>query len=254
MDKLEAYSNNIIINGHSFNSNLDFMNKKIELTYSIDDLNEIEYTKSNSNIKVISDGGHISLRLNEPIEEDILIIRFKIDNEQKCTVGDQAITINNVKNILRCIPDNYNYGNKNYYFDYVISSNEKIEYLDIKIEKGTYLISEVSTYTISKTFFNEDETNQIIIEDKIVSDNIKGVIEVPNDGYFTFTIPYDVGYNIYVDGKKVKYEKVNYMFMGFELKKGKHIIELKFEPPFLKIGRIISVISLLFIIFSRKKG
>ena len=45
-------------------------------------------------------------------------------------------------------------------------------------------------------------------------------MNIKNDSYFNISIPYDKGFKILVNNKKVKYEKTNKNFIGFPLKKG----------------------------------
>nr|MBT3133443.1 YfhO family protein [Streptococcus vestibularis] len=57
--------------------------------------------------------------------------------------------------------------------------------------------------------------------------------------------PYDKGWKAIVDGKDTKLLKLNDAFLGIELSKGTHTIELKYTSPGFMIGAIISVISFL---------
>ena len=63
--------------------------------------------------------------------------------------------------------------------------------------------------------------------------------------YFNLSIPYDEGYNIYVDGEKVSYEKTNISFIGFEIDKGYHEIKIEYTAPWLNIGKVVSVIGVI---------
>ena len=59
-----------------------------------------------------------------------------------------------------------------------------------------------------------------------------------------FTIPYDEGYTVYVDGKKVDIEMVNDGFIGFKIDEGKHDIHLTFKAPYANVGRIVSLVGI----------
>lgn len=83
---------------------------------------------------------------------------------------------------------------------------------------------------------------------KVSSSHLIGDIELEEDAKILFTIPYDEGWSIYVDGKK---ESVNNAFdtlMTIDLEKGIHEIELNFEPKGLNIGICISSVSMVIII------
>lgn len=85
---------------------------------------------------------------------------------------------------------------------------------------------------------------------EVDKDHITGRINVDNKNTLATSIPYDKGWSVYVDGKKIDYKKVNLGFIGFEIDKGEHIIEFKFFPRGLKIGLIISILSLIIFIAS----
>ena len=62
------------------------------------------------------------------------------------------------------------------------------------------------------------------------------------------------GYKCIVNGKVVKLNKVFDNFISVDVDKGKNKIELIYYPPFIKIGLIVSIVSLiLFILVSKIK-
>jgi len=90
-------------------------------------------------------------------------------------------------------------------------------------------------------------------------DHIKGYIHLNNDGILFFAIPFDKGWKAIVDGKEEKPELINIAFMGLPLMQGEHHIELKFIPPYLNLGIVISLICIMIIVcmfikFPRIKG
>lgn len=74
---------------------------------------------------------------------------------------------------------------------------------------------------------------------------LKGNIDVKEDNILFTSIPYEEGWTILVDGQKTDYYTMLNGFIGFDLDKGYHTIEMKFFPPGLKAGAIISIISIL---------
>ena len=102
---------------------------------------------------------------------------------------------------------------------------------------------------------NELKQNQLIIE-KQKNNYIKGNIEATKDKSVLFTsIPYENGWIVKVDGKKVDYYDVYETFIGLDLTEGTHTIEFIFYPPGFKLGVLISLITLiLFVIFIWKEN
>ena len=99
-------------------------------------------------------------------------------------------------------------------------------------------------------YLDMDVFNQVI--DKLKSNQLKNVkvngnkvngnINLDKDSTLFLSIPYDKGFKVYVDGKKVKYNKVVGDFIGIDLKKGNHKIELRYYSEGLFVGIFISVI------------
>ena len=88
---------------------------------------------------------------------------------------------------------------------------------------------------------------------KIDKNTVEGNIEVTDDHDILFlTIPYDKGWNVYVDGKKTDYFKAGNGFTGIKISKGSHKIKMKYISPNFKLGAIISIISIIILILYEK--
>jgi uncharacterized membrane protein YfhO len=87
---------------------------------------------------------------------------------------------------------------------------------------------------------------------------IRGNISLNNSKVLFLAIPHDKGWAANVDGKEATIEIVDAGLMGILLEKGNHKVELSFEPPFVKEGTYVSILSLLLwgagiAFFSRRK-
>lgn len=58
-------------------------------------------------------------------------------------------------------------------------------------------------------------------------------------GYLSFTIPYDDNWTLRIDGEQVDIEKINISFLGAQIAKGTHLVELKYIPREFYAGIII---------------
>lgn len=254
IEKLLAYQNNIIINSGGNNSDLDLYYEKVELDYNVKSMENIIINKDKDHYIIDSlYKGNLTLSLNKLLKNKTLVIRFNVNND---AATNRSIIINNIKNSLT--HKNSKYYNNNKSFDYVISSNDIINELNIEFYKGIYDISDIEIYAVDNTFFDRNNATPLEIDfAKTKGDNIYGSINLKKAGYFIFTIPYDKGYTIYVDNKEVEIEKVSGGFIGFKIDEGYHDIHLTFEAPYARIGRIISlfgiVILIILNIYERKK-
>ena len=58
-----------------------------------------------------------------------------------------------------------------------------------------------------------------------------------------FTIPYDEGWTLYVDGKAKKLNKTIDLLMSAKIPSGTHSYEMKYTAPGLKFGAVLSIIA-----------
>ena len=190
-------------------------------------------------------------------------MQFDLANQHNCNVSDQQIIINNIGNKLTC--KEWLYRNDNHTFHYVLSQNTRWNKLNITFSKGSYEIKNIKLHTLNYKYILEIISGVdafVIVKNKTKGNNISGSIKVKNDGYFVISIPYDKGFNIIMDNKKINYEKVNDTFLGFPIKKGNHNIKITYKSPYLSTGYIVSLLGFIgFIIIiyqeykkSNKKG
>ena len=183
--------------------------------------------------------------------DDYLIITCKADNKVSETTTDIYLTINGVINKLT--NPKWKYYNHNEKFCYVLSSNEPIKSIELQFSKGEYKLSDWNFYTVNKNEldglkYNVDEF--IIDKSKTKGDVFEGTVNVSNDNsYFKLSIPYDKGFNAYVDGKKTDIQMVDNAFIGFEIPRGKHSIKIVYTSPLLREAKIISLCGLVLFIF-----
>jgi len=102
---------------------------------------------------------------------------------------------------------------------------------------------------LQKTAFSSElefEQNSVTGDIQLVDYNDQTItlnINVDKNAPLITSHVYYPGWNIYIDGKKTKAGKVNYMFLGTIVPEGNHIIEFKFQPQSFYNGLYISVIG-----------
>jgi uncharacterized membrane protein YfhO len=73
-------------------------------------------------------------------------------------------------------------------------------------------------------------------------------VNAPEGGNMMFTIPYDEGWSVYVDGKKADTYSIRGAFIGVDMTAGSHDVKLKYTPKGLSAGFIITIIALVLIV------
>ena len=86
---------------------------------------------------------------------------------------------------------------------------------------------------------------------------MEGTISLEKKGMVFFAVPYDKGWSVSVDGKKVKTIAVGNAFLAVEASEGNHKIVLKYLPSGFKEGMVLSVVGFVIFLYlcyhSRKK-
>lgn len=225
--------------------------EKYEADFTVTDIENLEYTKEDDHY-IISAGPNASLKvfMNKPVINKVLILKFNMNKSKEGFACSSNITINGITNALSC--SNWKYHNNNFTFEYVLSSNSKFNSFDISFTEGNFDISNIELYAINYSALrsiNKRIDPLIIDQINSTNDKIIATINASKDGYVKTTIPYEkYAFKIYVDGELVNNKIIDNTFIGFEITKGTHNIEITYTSPYLRQGIICSLIGLLFLI------
>lgn len=227
-------------------TNTKLIKSTTKIDYELISSENLTYEKKDNGYLITStEEGKMQLKLEEDTKNKIIIINFDILKNASCSNGDLGIKINDVENILTC--KGWKYPNHNYNFNYVIIGN-KNNILDIRFNKGEYNIDNIKVSSIDFNLLkiiNNSIDPFIIDKTKNLRDQITGNILVTENGYFTLSIPYDRGFNIYIDGEKIDYFKINKYFIGFKINKGNHNIKIIYKAPLKTISIVITIIGII---------
>ena len=240
-EKLDAYLNYAIVDENYSDSYV----KKIKdyvLDYDVLESKNLKIEEDNGEYSIkASKDNKLVVKLNNIVDSDIVLLRFKMLYNNKCSEDDSYITINGVSNKLSC--RRWKYHNNNYDFEYSLNSDT----LEITFSEGKFRLTDfdMALYDYNDLVSINDEISPFVIDrDKTKGDIIEGNINVKEDGYFKLSIPYDKGFEIYVDGVKTDYEVVNKSFIGFKINEGSHNIRIVYIASFFKEGLVISCVGL----------
>jgi len=76
--------------------------------------------------------------------------------------------------------------------------------------------------------------------EKVKDSYLIGHVNANRDGRLFFTIPYDEGWTLTVDGQIIPLAKTADLFMSAEIGTGEHSYSLRFLPKGMRFGRYIS--------------
>lgn len=194
---------------------------------------DVDVDGVNASFKIKNDGKYFAFILDKNIDD----INFQY--------GDTAKTFENVK--------------RGYFLD--------LGYLN---SDETYIITnETNDDNIQLQVFRFNMKSMKNLIDRILKDSkmgdinyndthIKYDIRANKDGKLILSIPYDKGWSVKVDGKKIETKKVLDFFLGMDVEKGSHEVEMNYMPEGFIMGALIELLGLFsFVIylgfFRRKK-
>lgn len=217
-------STSSINNIKSFNSNIEGSNFEF--------YNSIGFSRDVST--------KITLEENDLI--DYLGVKYYIDCSKEKLENDNYTYLETINTFNIYLNNNYNeFGfNKNKYInkkDFNKLSNEEKKHI-----LHEYTVLDDKQIKKYKDLFNKEITYSKN-EFKYTKNGFTGIIESNESGLAIYTIPYDEGFSIKVNGKDIEYLNVDNGMIGIPIKKGENMIEANYYPKGLKLGIIISIIS-----------
>ena len=173
---------------------------------------------------------------------------FLIPSRNITFVANYSIFINDDEIKDAVIKQSPIFVNKGDTYKIIIKSNlsktelNSLKWYQIDYDKYIETINELKKNEFNITKYNKDN-------------HIEGNIDVNNDkNVLLLTIPYDKGWNIYVDDNKVNYDICFDSFICLDLDKGKHNIKMNYVPSGFIVGLIISSLAFIVtIIYIQKK-
>jgi uncharacterized membrane protein YfhO len=114
---------------------------------------------------------------------------------------------------------------------YILERDSYVYYIDLEV------LSDV-TQRLSRSEF--------VIDASSTDSHLTGTVTTADDRQLMFTsIPYDEGWNVYVDGKQVEICEANQSLVAFYVEgAGEHTLEMRYMPRVVSLGLSISLVSL----------
>ena len=213
------------------------LERETDLFYDIPIEIELENVKMTEEGKFYDAKEDIVISISAKADKKCVIIfnnnQIMLQEEARIYVNDEEYIYPEKSDYLIVLEANDTL-NITYKYKSLSSNAEPIkEYLFTALDTEVYesAIKEIKEKT---NYYKNIEDNDYIL---------KGEVEVNND-LLLINIPYDEGLTIKVDGKEVECFRVLDTLIGVDVEKGTHTIEITYFPKGLKIGSIISIISL----------
>ena len=142
-----------------------------------------------------------------------------------------------------------------------VAKNQKgqPQILRITVKDDGFEFSKLNLYSLNTSLLNErlEKTKEQELKlETFSATHFAGTMDVLEDSTVLTTIPYSTGWKVWVDGQELETYKILDSLLGFTISKGTHRIEYRYTTPFLPEGSLVSLASLLlliFILYRRKK-
>ena len=132
------------------------------------------------------------------------------------------------------------------------SAKNQQQQLKITLKKSTLWLQNVSLYKLNNAKLNQETnalSNNTLHISKFSQRSISGnITTTANKSLIMTSIPQNKGWQAYLDNKKVKTVTIANMFLGIKTTPGKHTIKLVYTPPYLIVGCLISLLTLIVLI------
>jgi uncharacterized membrane protein YfhO len=118
---------------------------------------------------------------------------------------------------------------------YVLPKDSYVYYIDMEVFKD-------AMERLGKT--------QYVIDSSSTDSHLTGTVTTTVEKQLMFTsIPYDAGWNVFVDGKKVDIYEANNSLLSFYVEgTGEHSVEMKYMPTTIALGITVSITCLIIFI------
>ncbi len=194
---------------------------------------------------------------SETDRERILFLQFDVKNRRKSQ--DVIIELAGIRNNLSAKSHVYYNGNRT--FTYVMKLKKGQKKAELLFGEGTYSISNIRSFLGDAAVLSEDSLYQSAFcpDWKMTEGSrICGDMDVVRTGYLVTSIPYDPGFEIWIDGTRAEKEIVNTAFLGAKISKGEHRIEIVYHAPGAFLGKAVSGMALVCLaaagVLERKKN
>lgn len=197
----------------------------------------------------------LTIPIPEEYQNKVFFVKIQVDNTNYLNSDYISKDINiKVNGVINKLTDpQWKYYNNNESFEYTISSNNKIENIEVKFSDGEYLISDMEIYMVDYedliTNYDRLKVNSTCNDkkaNKLFTDTvIEGTINCKSNEKLVFSFPYDEGFKLFIDGKETNIEKVDVNFCGADILTGEHEVKLTFQAPFFKLGLIVSILGII---------
>ena len=193
----------------------------------------------------------VSVHMSEPACKDRTLFYLQFHVKNNCPDKDVSIWAGGIRSRLSARSHIYYNGNTD--FTYVLELEKGTQDILMTLGKGNYELSNVRCFLGSQRVLEDGhKPGRRLYQSPFHADlkrtkgnTLQGKIQVKRTGYFITSIPYEPGFEVYVDNEKIPAMKVNTTFLGFAIEKGTRNVRIIYHAPGAKAGKIVTCTGIL---------
>ncbi len=185
----------------------------------------------------------ITEREKQTGQEQIFFLQFDVKNHKKSR--DVIIEIAGIRNNLSAEDHVYYTGNTT--FTCVVKLEKQQNQVDVLFHSGSYSITNIRGFLTDASLLQQDSLYQSqFLPDRASTkgNRICGEITAKSNGYLITSIPFDSGFEIRIDGRRMETEPVNTAFLGTKIPAGSHRVEITYHAPGAVLGKTVSALGI----------
>jgi uncharacterized membrane protein YfhO len=236
---LGFFSNKTINSKVLLENNSDLLKNRILENYIVTDTSKnISYNFENELVTILDPyiSDYIDISLENSVSDSILyIINGGIPNISLKLYNDDILVSESAYS---------QYG----YIEVYLPPDIKIDRIVLNCDDTDNVgspiqIKMLNNATIAFEDVYNNKKNYLLTNVKFDGDKITAIANIDKKMTLFTAIPYDIGWDLYVNGTKTEYEKVDLGFIGLTLESGEYEFEFIYHTPWLNYGLIFSIIS-----------
>lgn len=92
-------------------------------------------------------------------------------------------------------------------------------------------------------YLSENVREQPVVINKLKDNHLIGTFAADQAGQLLFTIPFDAGWTVYLDGNVTDIKQAMGVFLAVDIQEGTHTFELVFTPQGMNLGKTVSIVA-----------
>lgn len=251
VQKQQAMLQAVVVEETDNNSGDTLKYSEEQLEYALDETNGITWNKETEILKVDNTTSTLTILFQGKKDCETYVRLSGLDAEDTdATHFTASVTSQNAEAKLYLTNSKYRWDlERENYLVNLGHNNEGNTTCTITFkEPGEFELKNIEVISLPMADYEEQVVKlgeEALTNVQISNNRVAGDINVSQDKTLCFSILYNTGWKLKIDGVEAPLYKANTMYMATDVSKGTHTIELTYQTPGMKTGSLISLITVI---------